>query len=164
MRKAHVLALSLAVASTPALAGLGGLLKAASKAGAHADDVGRAAHGAGYVDDAALVKHGDDAAGTAVVIDSASHGDEGARAAKDDGIAGDVLKEGASAALEAAADDGTAKGTEALEHDKHAARIATMRELAVVALATKDHALGAQIARIREKELGRHERALGVKR
>src|SRR5688572_18991788 len=102
MRKQTALALfivvaALAIPTLPAHAGLGGLLKAAAKAGSVGDDAARGAAKLGtHADDAAVAaRHADDATVGAVVVDGAAADAQHARAAKeakDGSLAGDVAE------------------------------------------------------------------------
>lgn len=165
--------LAVALAALPAHAGLGSLFKAAgsfaddaaktgARAGSHGDDAVRTA---GHLDDG---RHADGA----VVVDTAAHGDDGARAGREGGSGGDAAGELAKTAAEAAIGVGAdlAGGEDAPERKaaspvdretlKHARRLALIDGLDRVALETNDAALKAKAARIREKERVRHIEAL----
>lgn len=147
----------LALPASTAHAGLGSLFKAA---GSFADDAATAGAKAGsHADDGA--RHVDD---SAVVVDSAAHGDA-ARFAKDgDSIAGDVAEHaigiGADLAGGESAPERTATSPVDRETFKHARRLALLDDLDRVARQTNDAALATKAARIREKERVRHIAAL----
>lgn len=165
------------VAAAPAHAGLGSLLKAATKAGTVTDDAARAGvHAGAHADDAARVGgHVDDGA---LVADTAAHGEDArgvrgpgalddAAVAKDgDSIWSDLAQGGAELALDAAggatADSPENKATSPVDKEtlKHARRLAVLAELEKFAFRTNDAALETKCARIREKERVRHLAAL----
>lgn len=171
--KALLLAALLALPASTAHAGLGSLFKAA---GSFADDAAKAGAKAGtHADDAAFgARHIDDGtrqADSAVVLDSAAHGDD-ARFAKEgdaakgggDSIAADVAEQVIGIGADLAGGDSAPERTAASPVDretfKHARRLALLDELDRVARETNDAALATKAARIREKERVRHIDAL----
>src|SRR5688572_20335335 len=186
MRKLLVVAALLTIAA-PSHAGLGGLLKAAAKAGSHADDVGKAAAKAGskagtvgkagaagatgvgaaaYVDDGARL--GDNAVGLgddAAHLDSAAHADEAAHTKPTDGVAdkaGDVAMEVAGNVPIEESNGAAPVDPKGVELGKHTGRVAKLNALEQIAKDTNDTLLLDKVQRIRAKEQERHAQRMLV--